>query len=271
MSEAVIFNIERGSLHDGPGVRTVVFIKGCTLRCYWCHNPEGISQKPQILRYSSRCIGCGRCSAVCPNGAISDSGAVFERARCIGCGRCASVCPSEAILLCGEQMTACEVFKAVLRDKRYYKPDGGVTLSGGECLTRPEFCADLLRSCRDAGIHTAIESALYVQWESVSAVLPFTDLFIADMKIAESARHREFTGASNERIKDNMRQLFEYAASNGSPKIWIRTPLIPGATDDADNLAAIKTFLKPWHDMIEKTELLEYNSLGEAKKEALAN
>lgn len=271
MSEAVIFNIERGSLHDGPGVRTVVFIKGCTLSCRWCHNPEGISQKPQILRYTSRCIGCGRCSVVCPNGAVTGSGAAFERVRCTGCGRCATVCPSEAILLCGERMTAYDVFAAVMRDKCYYKPDGGVTLSGGECLTRPEFCADLLRLCRNADIHTAVESALHVPWEAVSAVFPFTDLFIADMKIAASDRHRELTGASNERIKDNIRQLLEYASANGSPKIWIRTPLIPGATDDTENLTAIEAFLEPWRDVIEKTERLEYNSLGEAKKEALVN
>ncbi len=268
MSQAVIFNIERGSLHDGPGIRTVVFVKGCTLRCRWCHNPEGISQKPQLLRYESRCISCGRCTKVCTTGAITKD-SVFETSRCIECGRCAAVCPSEAILMCGERMTAQEVFNCVMRDKRYYGTEGGITLSGGECLTSRRFCADLLCLCRNAGIHTAIESALFVPWESAAAVLPFCDLFIADIKIADSDRHLEFTGEPNELIKSNIKRLFEYSVRNNSPKIWIRTPLIPGATDGADNLQSIESFLGPWSDLIEKREFLEYNSFGEAKRRAL--
>lgn len=269
MSQAVIFNIERGSLHDGPGVRTVVFVKGCTLGCRWCHNPEGISPKPQLLRYESRCISCGRCAEICPTGAITNNGAVFEISRCKECGRCAAVCPSEAILMCGECMTEQEVFNYVMRDKRYYGTEGGITLSGGECLTSRQFCADLLCLCRDAGIHTAIESALFVPWESAAAALPFCDLFIADIKIADSDRHREFTGEPNELIKTNIKRLFEYSIRNKSPKIWIRTPLIPGITDGTDNLNAIESFLDSWRDVIEKREFPEYNSFGESKREAL--
>lgn len=269
MSQAVIFNIERGSLHDGPGVRTVVFVKGCTLGCSWCHNPEGISPKPQLLRYESRCISCGRCAEVCPTGAITDGGALFEISRCKECGRCADVCPSEAILMCGTRMTETEVFNYIIRDKRYYGKEGGITLSGGECLTSRQFCADLLYLCRDAGIHTAIESALYVPWESAAAVLPFCDLFIADIKIADADRHREFTGEPNKLIKANLERLFEYSIRNKSPKIWIRTPLIPGITDSTDNLNAIESFLDSWRDIIDKRELLEYNSFGESKREAL--
>lgn len=269
MSQAVIFNIERGSLHDGPGVRTVVFVKGCTLACRWCHNPEGISPKPQLLRYESRCISCGRCAEACPTGAITNSGAGFEISRCNECGRCAAVCPSEAILMCGERMTAQEVYHYVMRDKRYYGTEGGITLSGGECLTSRQFCADLLHLCRDAGIHTAIESALFVSWESAAAVLPFCDLFIADIKIADSDRHREFTGESNELIKANIERLFEYSIRYKSPKIWIRTPLIPGITDGTENLNAIEAFLGSRRDVIEKREFPEYNSFGEPKKKAL--
>ncbi|MDD4772615.1 MAG: glycyl-radical enzyme activating protein [Eubacteriales bacterium] len=260
MSEAVIFNIERASLHDGPGVRTVVYVKGCSLNCKWCHNPEGISPFPQLLRYETRCIGCGRCAAVCP-----------DPARCSQCGKCAAVCPAEARLMCGRTMTSDEVFAHVSRDRHYYGTDGGLTLSGGECLTNPDFCADLLRRCRGSGIHTAIESALFVPRAAVDAVLPWCDLFIADMKIADTEDHRRSTGAPNTLIKANLEYLFEYAVRHKVPKIWIRTPLIPGETDGAENLAAIEDFLEPWKDsgIIEKREMLEYNNLGEAKRRAL--
>lgn len=268
MSEAVIFNIERGSLHDGPGIRTVVFIKGCSLNCCWCHNPEGISPKPQLFLYDSRCIGCGRCAGVCPGGAII-KGAAFDPGLCRECGRCAGVCPSEARLMCGEKMSDKIVFERVMRDKRYFGTGGGVTLSGGECLTAVRFCADLLRLCREAGIHTAIESALFVPWESVKTVLPYCDLFIADMKMENSGRHRLATGKSNETIKSNLKRLFGYKAENKAPEIWIRTPLIPGFTDDGENLRAIEAFLDPWKELINKREFLEYNKFGEAKKAAL--
>ena len=145
MSKAVIFNIERASLHDGPGVRAVVYVKGCSLNCKWCHNPEGISPFPQLLRYQTRCIDCGRCAAVCPD---PDS--------CSQCGKCAAVCPAEARLMCGRTMTSDEVFAHVSRDRHYYGTEGGLTLSGGECLTKPGFCANLFRQCRGMGIHTAI-------------------------------------------------------------------------------------------------------------------
>lgn len=258
--EAVIFNIERASLHDGPGVRTVVFVKGCSLDCKWCHNPEGISPLPQLLKYEERCISCGRCAAICPY-------PVF----CRQCGKCVEVCPAEARMMCGQTMTSDDVFAHVLRDRHYYGTDGGVTLSGGECLTKPDFCADLLRRCREAGIHTAIDSAMFVPGAAIDSVLPYCDLFIADMKIADLEDHRRLTGATNTLIIANLERLFEYAASRKAPKIWIRTPLIPGMTDGPKNLGAIEAFIGPWRDsgIVEKWELLEYNNLGEAKRSAL--
>ena len=176
----LIFNISRASLHDGPGVRSVVYFKGCNMRCAWCHNPEGLERNKQIPFHRSKCIGCGICASLCKH--IKVSGEI-NRSDCIRCGKCAENCPVGAISLVGEEMSIDEVFEVIVKDKEYYvQSGGGVTISGGECLLYPEFSAELLKRCKAENIHTLIESAFCIPWENIEMVLPFTDLFFVDIK-----------------------------------------------------------------------------------------
>jgi pyruvate formate lyase activating enzyme len=188
---APVFDISRASLHDGPGVRTVVYLKGCPLRCLWCHNPEGQSPQAQILYHAAKCIGCGRCAAVCSLGLHNADGGgrhIFNRSCCIGCGCCAEACPTGALTICGKNMAATEVMAEVKKDKRYFDATGGgVTLSGGEALLYPDFTAELFRYCRVAEIHTAIETSLHAPRENLGKLLPLTDLLIADFKHSDGA------------------------------------------------------------------------------------
>ena len=240
-STGTIFDIQRFSIHDGPGIRTTVFFKGCSLRCFWCHNPEGISHKPQIQFYPGRCIVCGECVAVCPQSAqeLSEGVRVYHREDCITCGQCVTRCDAEGLLLVGREVTAAEVTAEVLRDRAFYETSGGgVTLSGGEPLLQPAFAYAVLSACKDVGIHTAIETCAHVSWDALAGLLPVTDLFMVDLKQLDPERHRDATGSSNQRILENVERL----AKSGNP-ILFRVPIVPTVNDSEDDIAKIARFV----------------------------
>ena len=212
-----IFDIQRYSSHDGPGIRTTVFFQGCGLRCRWCHNPESFEQRPAILYTPESCIGCGACAEVCTqtaHGFLPEH--VFDRQRCVRCGKCAEVCPSKALERSGGDQTLEAVLQVIRRDLPFYRSsEGGVTLSGGEVLLQPDFAAELLKACREDGIHTAVDTAGFVPWEAFQKVLPWTDLFLYDVKAVTPELHRKATGADNALILQNYGKLRESARGSG--------------------------------------------------------
>ena len=259
-----IFNIERFTLHDGPGIRTTVFLKGCPLNCVWCCNPE--SQRPdrELVLFLNKCTGCGRCVHVCSRHAIlqtKDSQPItvdFE--SCNGCGDCVPFCYPGALILMGQEITAQEVADIVLRDLPFYKRSGGgLTLSGGEPLTQSEFSADILRICQEHRIHTAIQTSGFASREDIDRVLPFLDQVIFDIKHIDSAIHQQLTGQPNELILTNLR----YINSQGKP-IVLQIPLIPGMNDSADNLRSVFSLAKEL-SAVKGVSILVYHGLGSSK------
>lgn len=258
----LIFNISRTSLHDGPGVRSVVYFKGCNMRCAWCHNPEGIEPGRSIVYNKNKCIHCGRCLRVCENISASDN-IEIDRQVCKKCGRCTKVCPSGALSVAGMEMTADEIMEEVLKDKPYYeRTGGGVTLSGGECLLFADFAAEVLQKCKENQVHTLIESAMNVPWENVERVLAYTDSFFVDIKQMDPMIHKKFTGTDNFLILENIRRL-----SGIHNDITIRIPVIPSVNDSEENLKQTEDFAKECG--IKKVERLTYNNLAASKYEAL--
>ncbi len=261
---APVTNISRCSVHDGPGVRTVVYLKGCSMKCRWCHNPETISARPVILYLESKCIGCGRCAEICPDCHTEEDGRhVFLRENCRVCGKCAEICPRLALTLCGREMTVEDVMKEVRKDAHFYRRSGGgITLSGGECLLHPEFSAALLAACRAEGIHTAVESALYADRTAIEKILPYTDLVFADCKLPDGEKHLRYTGREQEKILDNIR----YLAGSGV-KVILRIPVIPGVNDGEADAAGFAERIASFGDGIGEIELLRYNNLASSKYE----
>lgn len=259
---ACITNISRGSLHDGPGVRTVVYLKGCGLRCAWCHNPETFHSSPLLLYAPGKCIHCGRCVFLCPEcHKIDKDQMVYLREHCTVCGRCADACPSGALTLCGEEMDVEAVLRQVRKDAHFYiESGGGITLSGGECLLYPEFCRQLLMKCRQEGIGTAVESALFVPFAHVESVAPLVDIFFADVKLPDAARHRLYTGQDNHRILDNLQRL-----TNMHKNVILRIPLIPGVNDSLSDMDAFADVISPLGNGVRGVELLRYNYLASGK------
>lgn len=258
----LIFSITRTSLHDGPGVRTVVYFKGCNMRCKWCHNPEGLEFERSILYNKNKCVHCRKCAEICEN--ISIAGAVIiDRDKCRKCGKCTDICPAGALTAAGEEIMPDELIRLILKDKAYYdRSGGGVTLSGGECLLFPEFAAEILKACKEHGINTLIESALNVPWKNIEAVINYTDCFFVDIKHMDSELHKKFTGSDNCRILDNIKKL---AGRHGD--ITVRVPVIPSVNDSKENLENIETFVKKCG--IKKFEKLSYNNLAASKYEAI--
>jgi pyruvate formate lyase activating enzyme len=235
-----ILNIQRMSTEDGPGLRTTLFAKGCPLRCAWCHNPESLSHAFQIEWLAERCIGCKTCVAVCPENALTmtDEGLVIDRERCSLCLLCAKECPTMAIETKGEDQTVDALFNELIKDRAYFGQDGGVTLSGGEILSQAEDAAALLKRLREAGIHTAVDTSGLCTQETLDKVLPYVDLVLYDLKLFDRDAHKQWTGVENDIILGNFQYLLDKKRSLGFT-LWVRTPVIPGATDSDDNIQAI--------------------------------
>ena len=252
--KANIFDIQRNSFVDGPGIRTTVFFKGCNLNCKWCHNPESQRSSSEMMFYRDKCIGCGKCAEVCQN----------QLQSCTLCGKCALYCPVDARQICGREYTIDEVISEVARDKRFYDASGGgVTCSGGECMLQIDFLCELLTKCKENGIKTAVDTAGNLPWEYFERIIPYTDIFLYDVKCYSDELHREGVGVSNERILSNLQRL----AGEFSGEIIIRIPLIPSFNDSIDELMKIKAFLGEIN--LRKVELMPYHKMGEHKYAAI--
>jgi pyruvate formate lyase activating enzyme len=265
-AQGVISDIQHFSIHDGPGIRTTVFLKGCNLRCFWCHNPETLSPRPALQLFLDRCIGCGACFERCPQGAhlLAEEQRIFVRERCIACGTCVDTCYAQALVLVGEVKTAQEVVEVVLRDRAFYETSGGgVTLSGGEPLLQPDFAHAILARCHAEGVHTAIETAAHVPWDRIARRLPVTDLVMLDIKLMDTEAHRAHTGVPNDRILENARRL----GQQDVPLI-VRTPVIPGVNDNTAAIGAIAAFVARLPNL-RHYELLPFHSMAQSKYASL--
>ena len=270
--KGTIFNIQHFTIHDGPGIRTELFFKGCPLECRWCSNPEGLKPYIQPGVYKSKCISSGKCS-LCKDVCETEGALTFYRARpvidkelCTRCMRCADVCPSEAIKAWGREISIDEAMKEILRDRGYYeRSGGGVTVSGGEPLLQADFIGELFRECRRNEIHTCCESCLHIDRSHVEKILPWTDLFITDIKLMDSDEHKKYTGTGNEKILQNIRRLAESGI-----ELIIRIPVIPGVNDNEDNMKKTADFIINELDgKVRTLQLLSFMRLGEEKYRSL--
>lgn len=243
--QGLIFNIQRFSIHDGPGIRSTVFFKGCNLKCAWCHNPESQKKQKEILFYENKCTGCGRCKDLTVNS--------------IG-----FFCINDAKEICGKTYTADEVYAEIIKDNSFYdNSGGGVTFSGGECMLQIDFLLEILKKCKENGIHTAVDTAGNVPWEYFEKIIPYTDLFLYDVKSMNDDIHKEYTGASNRLIIENLKKLL-----NSDVDVWVRVPVIPNVNDTEEEKKKLDEFFeRTGHP--EKIEHLPYHAMGEYKYKAL--
>ncbi len=272
--EATILHLQRLSTEDGPGIRTTVFFKGCPLACAWCHNPESISPNPQVHWIENRCIDCETCVQTCPNGCLSmqAEGIVIDRQRCEACGQCVEACPGNALEMLGRRVDIDELYGELIKDKAYYeKSGGGVTASGGEPTLQADFVAGLFARLKGAGIHTALDTCGFCSPKSLEKLLPVTDLVLYDLKEIDPARHAAFTGQPNQRILENLLTLRKVLLERfPQTKLWIRTPLIPGATAAAENLLGLGAFIAQNLDgTLLRWELCAFNNLCKDKYQRL--
>lgn len=263
--KALIFNIQKYNMYDGPGVRTMVFFKGCPLRCRWCSNPEGQLRQYQVLYKQNYCVNCGACVAVCPAGVhlMSPDGSRHEivtEAECVGCRRCEKACTVNALAIAGDMKTIAELMDVIEEDRPFYEVSGGgVTLGGGEVLMQPEAATSLLMACRQRGIHTAMETCGYARPEVVMRAAEYTDLFLYDIKHMDSDRHYELTGVRNEWILGNLKCLLE-----NRHNVMIRIPLLKGVNDSERDIVRLTEFLTPYRENrnFKGIELLPYHRMG---------
>ena len=259
-----IVEIKRFAVHDGDGIRTTVFFKGCPLKCVWCHNPESISFDKQLAYYSNKCISCGECVPVCPAGAhkMIDGIHVMEYELCVNCGKCENVCLGDALKSYGKEMTVDELLPVLLEDKEFYENSGGgVTLSGGECLMQADFCRELLKKLKENGIHTAVDTCGFVNREALDKVIPYTDAFLYDIKAIDKNVHISCTGCPNEQILENLR----YLEQNDS-KIEVRIPYVPGY--NSGEIRKIAEFLSDFKNIV-KVKILPYHNYAGSKYKSL--
>lgn len=264
--DGVVVEVRRFSVHDGPGIRSTVFLKGCNLRCRWCHNPETLRLDPELQVLPEKCIGCGDCVKACPNGVheLAATGKVFHRDRCTACGACAAGCYSGALTLVGKRTSAQQVVEEVLADRAFYlSSGGGLTISGGEPLFQRPFTLEILQRCGQAGIARAIETNLAWPWEHYEELLGKLELVMADIKLMDSAAHKHWTGLGNERILDNAARL-----KRGKLPLIVRTPVVPGVNDTAEEVGRIAAFLAGAPNLL-YYELLPYHPMAAGKYESL--
>ena len=277
MESGLVLNIQRYSIHDGPGIRTTVFLKGCPLSCWWCHNPESQCANPELIVVETRCVRCGMCRKVCPAEQLPASADAADPANpqagdgvraapvaCTLCGACVEACPAGAIQMAGRKMTPAEVLAEVRRDRIFYDDSGGgLTVSGGEPLMQPAFVMAILRACRDDGISTAVDTSGCGCREHLLEMAALTDLFLYDLKLADPARHAVYTGLSNDLILGNLRALGEVHSN-----IWVRMPLVPGINDSAEDLDAAGEIIRHIKG-VQQVNLLAYHETAAHKFERL--
>lgn len=262
--KAKVFEIKKFAVHDGDGIRTTVFLKGCPLKCVWCHNPESISSSPQLAFYKSKCSLCGNCVNICPVQAhsIRDNVHTLDRNKCVACGKCQDVCYNGALTLYGKEMSVEEVLPALLEDKDFYETSGGgITISGGECLIHADFCRELLKAVKAEGINTAIDTCGLVSKDAIDKVIPYTDVFLYDFKAFDENVHIKCTGQSNKQILENLKYIDDCGKD-----IEIRIPFVPGYnSDQIERIAQFMSTLKH----LTKVRVLPYHNFAGSKYESL--
>jgi len=256
-----VFDIKRYAVHDGSGIRTTVFLKGCPLHCRWCHNPEGLKADKELGFSKILCIACGKCVNICPQAAVTMENMNYRRnSNCDLCGSCVEVCPTTALTMIGQDMTVAELMKVLKADSVFYETSqGGVTFSGGEVFFQSAFVKAALQACKEAGYHTAVETSLYCQTTEITDLLPLIDLWIVDLKLIDEEKHKQYTGVGNELILSNLRFL-----AGKEVDILVRIPLIPEITATKENITGISGFLNSLPRNL-PVELINYNPLTESK------
>lgn len=263
---ALVFDIKRFAVNDGPGIRTTIFMKGCPLRCVWCHNPEGLEDKPVKLYTKKKCIGCQSCVDVCPqqNLTLTPDG-IKDNGNCILCGKCTDECPTLALQMAGKEWDKDELMTIVEKERQVMEEsEGGVTICGGEPLMHPDYLIELLTELKSRGFHTTVDTTLFASRETIEKVMPITDLFLVDLKHTDSERHKYFTKVPNEKIIENIRFISERGA-----RFWIRIPLIVGVNADEENLTRSAEFLAGLPTPPEVVNILPYHDIGKGKHERM--
>jgi pyruvate formate lyase activating enzyme len=263
----IVFDVKRYSIHDGPGIRTTFFFKGCPLFCWWCHNPEGISPLPAPAYHKNRCIGCGRCVRECPQAARSfgKDGITLDSSRCVECRECEKACPTRAIEFVGIKMTVRDVLRIAKKDIPFFdESGGGVTFSGGEPLMQPEFLLACLKALKEEEIRTAVDTSGFCREDDILHAAEYADLFLFDVKLIDPKQHEHYTGVSNNRILKNLELLDQKIGREGRGGINIRIPLIPGVNDSPENLEAVVELVRSLRSVV-AVNVLPYHSIGSGK------